>query len=47
MMVDFPMSQEEFSLRVVNNNAEGDKKQIIKTLFDQVTKGKLCIIIVV
>jgi hypothetical protein len=37
MMVDFPISQVGFSLRDVNYNAEGDKKQIIKTLFDQVT----------
>ena len=36
-MVDFPISQVGFPLIDAKYNAEGDKKLIIKTLFDQVT----------
>ena len=40
-MVDFPISQAGFSLSDVNNNAEVEKKLIIKKQFDQPSYLKL------
>ena len=46
-MVDFPISQEEFSLIDAKYNAEGDKKLIIKNKYYQVAKKANCTLLAV